>query len=460
MNKILGQYQDKKILVFGAGLSGVNAALFLQLIGAKVSLIDQKKLSEINRYQELIDQGIEVVTESDSADILDNQYDLIVKNPGIPYSTPIVKKAEENQIPIITEVEIASEINQGSLVGVTGSNGKTTTTTMIDEMLSYQEHGQSFKAGNIGISATRIAQKVSSNDVLILELSSFMLLGINTLKPHVAVITNIFSNHLDYHLNRNNYVNAKMRITKNQDANDYLVINYDEKEWQNLAKRTKATVVPFSRLKKTKQGAYQDNNKLYFKDEYIIDAKDVLVPGEQNIENALAAIATAKIYNIKNADIAKVLKTFSGVRHRVQYVLTDDNNIAYYNDSKATDIEATQMAIRGLGDSIVLIAGGLDRGYQFDALIPDFSQHLKGIVLYGETAELMKKAALSSGITKIEVVDNLNDATKVAISIAEKNDTVLLSPANASWDQFDNFEDRGNQFIKEVEQITGKKEGN
>ncbi|MCF6514854.1 UDP-N-acetylmuramoyl-L-alanine--D-glutamate ligase [Lactobacillus sp. S2-2] len=458
MNKGLEIYKNKKILVFGAGLSGVNAALFLQSNGAKVSLIDQKKANEINDYQRLIDNGIKVFTESDSADILENEYELIVKNPGIPYTAPIVKKAKEKNIPIITEVEIASEMNVGGLVGVTGSNGKTTTTTMIDEMLSHKKDGKSFKAGNIGISATQTAQNVSVNDILILELSSFMLLGITDLKPHVAVITNIFSNHLDYHLTRENYINAKMRITENQDENDYLVINFDEKEWENLSKKTKAQVVPFSRLKKTEKGAYQSDGKLYFKDEFIIDVRDIFVPGEQNVENALAAIATAKIYNINNEDIAKVLKTFSGVRHRVQYVLTDNNDISYYNDSKATDIEATQMAIRGLGKSIVLIAGGLDRGYKFDGLVDDFKNHLKGIVLYGQTAQLMKEAALEAGLSKIEIVKDLKEATKTAISIAESKDVVLLSPANASWDQFDNFEDRGNQFISEVEKITKQKE--
>ena len=455
--KQINDYKDKNVLVFGAGLSGTNAAKLLIKLGANVTLTDAKPASEIADFDELVKAGVKVVAGKSPLSLLDN-VDLMVKNPGINYDVPLVKAAEDKKIPVIVEIELAGEIDNAKLIGVTGSNGKTTTTTMIAEMLNAgNEKGKAYRAGNIGISATKVAEKATSNDEIVMELSSFMLLGIITLHPHIAVITNIFENHLDYHKTRENYINAKMQITKNQTADDYLVMNFDREEWRKLSKRSKAKVVPFSVKGNYEDGAYQRDGKLYFRDEYIMKAKDIRIPGEQNVENALAAIAVARLSGVSATEIVKVLKNFGGVRHRNQFVLSS-NGRDFYNDSKATDIEATQMAIEGFKKPIILLAGGLDRGYTFEKLEPDFKKHLNGIVLFGETAQLLKDSAQKAGVPQIKVVDNLDEAVPVAYEMSKPGEIVLLSPANASWDQFPSFEIRGDQYIKDVEKLTGKKE--
>lgn len=455
--KQINDYKDKNVLVFGAGLSGTNAAKLLIKLGANVTLTDAKPASEIADFDELVKAGVKVVAGKSPLSLLDN-VDLMVKNPGINYDVPLVKAAEDKKIPVIVEIELAGEIANAKLIGVTGSNGKTTTTTMIAEMLNAgNEKGKAYRAGNIGISATKVAEKATSNDEIVMELSSFMLLGITTLHPHIAVITNIFENHLDYHKTRENYINAKMQITKNQTADDYLVMNFDREEWRKLSKRSKAKVVPFSVKGNYEDGAYQRDGKLYFRDEYIMKAKDIRIPGEQNVENALAAIAVARLSGVSATEIVKVLKNFGGVRHRNQFVLSS-NGRDFYNDSKATDIEATQMAIEGFKKPIILLAGGLDRGYTFEKLEPDFKKHLNGIVLFGETAQLLKDSSQKAGVPQIKVVDNLDEAVPVAYEMSKPGEIVLLSPANASWDQFPSFEIRGDQYIKDVEKLTGKKE--
>ncbi|MHA8138670.1 UDP-N-acetylmuramoyl-L-alanine--D-glutamate ligase [Lactobacillaceae bacterium Scapto_B20] len=455
--KAVSDYQNKNVLVLGAGKSGINAANLLVQLGASVTVNDAQPADQLDGLDEL-DSSVTVITGGHPSDLLNHHFDLMVKNPGIPYDNVVVKAALAKQLPIITEVELASEINEGDLVCVTGSNGKTTTTTMITEMLNQNcETGHAYAVGNIGVSASKVAEKTTSDDTVVMEISSFMLLGITKLHPHIAVLTNIFANHLDYHKTRENYINAKMRITMNQTSDDYFVVNFDNSEWQTLSQQSKAQVVPFSRLAKSKNGAYEEDGKLYFKGDYIMDADEIRIPGEQNVENALAAIAVAKIIGKSNVAIKHVLTTFGGVRHRVQYVLTADNR-KYYNDSKATDIEATQMALRGFNRPIVLLAGGLDRGYTFDKLVPDFAKHVKAMVLFGETKHLLADAAQKAGVSDVQIVDNLDQAVPMAYKMSAPGDIVLLSPANASWDQFKTFEDRGDQFIRDVEALTGKQE--
>lgn len=240
-----------------------------------------------------------------------------------------------------------------------------------------------------------------------------------------------------------------MNITKNQDENDYFVVNFDTAEWRDLSKRSKAQVVPFSRKGNSKLGAYVQNDKIYFKSEYVMDVKDIKLPGEQNVENALAAIAVAKIKGVDNNSIKSVLSKFNGVRHRVQYVLEADGR-KIYNDSKATDIEATQMALNGFDEPIVLLAGGLDRGYKFDKLVPNLSKNVKAVVLFGETKHLLKDAAEKAGVENIKLVDNIDQAVPIAYKFSEPGDVILLSPANASWDQFNTFEERGDRFIHDI----------
>lgn len=456
--KKITDYQNKNVLVLGAGKSGSNAAKTLVELGAKVTLNDAKPASELPELAELSDLGVDVIAGGHPQSIIDATFDLLVKNPGIPYDNPVVQSAIEHKTKIITEVELAFQITDAEIIAVTGSNGKTTTTTMITKILNEERpKGHAYVAGNIGVPATMVAAKATADDTIVMELSSFMLLGIETLRPHVAVLTNIFENHLDYHKTRENYVNAKMRITLNQTPDDYFVVNYDKQEWRDLSERSAAQVVPFARTSEIMTGAYEQNGKLYYNQEFIMNADDIKVPGKQNVENALAAIAVAKILGKSNLAISNVLETFTGVRHRSQFVL-EANGRRYYNDSKATDIEATQMALEGFNRPIVLLAGGLDRGYTFERLVPQFKEHVKAAVVFGETAELMTDALKQAGVTNIKKVNDVKAAVPVAYSLSDDGDIILLSPANASWDQYPNFEVRGDEFINAVETLTNQKE--
>ena len=320
--KMIEKYRGKKVLVLGLGKSGVNAAKLLKKLGAEVTVNDKNTPSDLTQVNELKNEGIEVITGSHPLELLEN-IDLMVKNPGIPYTNVLVSGAKDKGIKIITEPELAFEISDARFVGVTGTNGKTTTTTMISLMLNQgQTEGKAYVAGNIGVPASQVAQEATNKDTIVTELSSFQLLGITEYHPKVAVLTNIYEAHIDYHGTRENYVNAKMRIVMNQTEDDYFVVNWDNEEWQELSQRSKAKIIPFSRLGKSKKGAYVADGYLFYKEDKIMPVADIKVPGTHNVENALAAIAVAKIFGKSNEDIKEVLTTFSGVRHRTQYVTT------------------------------------------------------------------------------------------------------------------------------------------
>lgn len=456
--KEITDYQNKKVIVLGLAKSGVHAALLLHKLGALVTVNDIKPLSENPSAQELVEAGIRVIAGSHPLALLDEDFSVMVKNPGIPYTNPMVKRAQELNIPIITEPELAYEVLEGEFIGVTGTNGKTTTTTLINLMLNEGlKAPRSFVAGNIGVPASEVAQTIKADQIMVTELSSFQLLGTTELKPHIAVLTNIYEAHLDYHGNRHNYIEAKMNLVKNQTATDYFVVNWDTEEWRELSQRTQAQVVPFSRQGLSHEGSYVQDGLIYFKEEQICPVAIIKIPGQHNVENALAAVAVAKIKGVSNEAIANVLRTFSGVRHRIQFV-EEWQGRRFYNDSKATNIEATTVALQSFEQPIVLIAGGLDRGFVFDELVPLIKKDVKAMVVYGETADLMKDAGEKAGLSTIIKVNNLVEATQQAVKLSEPNEIVLLSPAAASWDQFKTFEDRGDLFIKTVEEITGKVE--
>lgn len=451
-------YQNKKVLVLGLAKSGVHAALLLHKLGALVTVNDKKPLSENVEAQQLVEEGIRVIAGSHPLALLDEDFSLMVKNPGIPYSNPMVQRAQELKLPIITEPELAYEVLEGEMVAVTGSNGKTTTTTLISLMLNEsQPTPRAFVAGNIGVPATEVAQKIEPGQTMVTELSSFQLLGTTELDPHIAVLTNIYEAHLDYHGNRHNYVEAKMNIVKNQTPEDYFVVNWDNEEWRGLSQRTRGQIVPFSRQNLSQEGSYLQDGWLYFRGEKICTAKTIKIPGQHNVENALAAIAVAKLKGVSNQAIINVLSTFAGVRHRIQFVEEWENR-RFYNDSKATNIEATTVALQSFEQPLDLIAGGLDRGFVFDELVPLLKKHVRTMVVYGETADLMRDAGEKAGLEKIVKVDDLVVATQEAINLSKPDEVILLSPAAASWDQFHTFEERGDLFIKTVEQLTNQVE--
>lgn len=449
--KHITNFANKKVLVLGLAKSGESAARLLDKLGAIVTVNDGKPFEENPAAQSLLEEGIKVVTGGHPLELLDEDFELMVKNPGIRYDNPMVKKALEKEIPVITEVELAYLISDAPIIGITGSNGKTTTTTMIAEVLTAG--GQSgLLSGNIGFPASQVATTATKNDTLVMELSSFQLMGIETFHPEIAVITNLMPTHIDYHGSFENYVAAKWNIQKNMSKSDFLVLNFNQTLAKELAAKTQATVVPFSTTEKV-DGAYLEGNMLTFRREPVMAADELGVPGSHNVENALATIAVAKLRGIENQVIKETLAGFGGVKHRLQYV-GEINHVKFYNDSKSTNILATQKALSGFDNSkVILIAGGLDRGNEFDELVPDI-QGLKKMVILGESAARVKRAADKAGVSYMGAAD-VKDATQKAFAEAQAGDIVLLSPANASWDMYPNFEVRGDEFIATFEELKG-----
>ena len=449
--KHITNFANKKVLVLGLAKSGESAARLLDKLGAIVTVNDGKPFEENPAAQSLLEEGIKVVTGGHPLELLDEDFELMVKNPGIRYDNPMVKKALEKEIPVITEVELAYLISDAPIIGITGSNGKTTTTTMIAEVLTAG--GQSgLLSGNIGFPASQVATTATKNDTLVMELSSFQLMGIETFHPEIAVITNLMPTHIDYHGSFENYVAAKWNIQKNMSKSDFLVLNFNQTLAKELAAKTQATVVPFSTTEKV-DGAYLEGNMLTFRGEPVMAADELGVPGSHNVENALATIAVTKLRGIENQVIKETLAGFGGVKHRLQYV-GEINHVKFYNDSKSTNILATQKALSGFDNSkVILIAGGLDRGNEFDELVPDI-QELKKMVILGESAARVKRAADKAGVSYMDAAD-VKDATQKAFAEAQAGDIVLLSPANASWDMYPNFEVRGDEFIASFEELKG-----
>ena len=448
------KFEHKRVLVIGLAKSGVAVAKLLLHQGAIVTVNDRIPLEENSDAKSLIEEGIRVLAGSHPVDLLEEHFDFVVKNPGIPYHNCMVEAAIKKGIPVYTEVEIAYQLLEGLIIGITGSNGKTTTTTLASLMLkeSFPER-QVYAAGNIGIPLSQLAEQSTKEDIYVSELSSFQLMGIDQFKPKIACIVNIFSAHLDYHGTREEYIKAKLQLTKNQTEEDYLVYNADYPELITLIEgHTKATLVPFSRKNILEFGASVEGDYICFNGEKVIPVSTIQVPGTQNVENVLAAVAIAKLAGATNEGIQKAVQNFHGVKHRTQFV-KEVNKRRFYNDSKATNIIATQTALRSFtNQSVILIAGGLDRGNGFDELVPDLKA-VSGIVLYGETKEKLQEAAKVAGIPVIQVVNTLEEATKKAYEISKEDNIILLSPACASWDQFKNFEIRGDEFIRVVENL-------
>ena len=449
--KVIDQFKNKKVLVLGLAKSGESAARLLDKLGAIVTVNDGKPFEENPAAQSLLEEGIKVVTGGHPLELLDEDFALMVKNPGIPYSNPMIEKALAKGIPVLTEVELAYLISDAPIIGITGSNGKTTTTTMVAEVLTAG--GQNgLLSGNIGFPASQVATTATKNDTLVMELSSFQLMGIETFHPEIAVITNLMPTHIDYHGSFEEYVAAKWNIQNNMTKTDFLVLNFNQTLAKELASKTQATVVPFSTQERV-DGAYLEGNVLMFRGEAIMAADELGVPGSHNVENALATIAVAKLRGIENQVIKEILAGFGGVKHRLQYV-GEMNHVKFYNDSKSTNILATQKALSGFENSkVILIAGGLDRGNEFDELIPDI-QGLKKMIILGESAVRVKRAAAKADVSYIDATD-VKDATRKAFAEAQAGDIILLSPANASWDMYPNFEVRGDEFITTFEELKG-----
>ncbi|HEY0222023.1 MAG TPA: UDP-N-acetylmuramoyl-L-alanine--D-glutamate ligase [Lactovum miscens] len=443
--KKIHEFKDKKVLVLGLGKSGTSAAKILHELGAQVTVNDAADMSA----PELEALGIKVVTGSHPIELIE-EAELLVKNPGIRYDNVIVERAQARQIPIYTDIELAYLISEAPMIALTGTNGKTTTTTLVAQILNESGHLARL-AGNIGFPASSVASEAKADETVVIETSSFQLMGTVRFHPHIAVITNIYSTHLDYHGSQENYEAAKWNIQKNMTAMDFLILNFNqEKMRQDYAKKTNATVVPIS-TEQVVNGAYLQDGKLYFKGEFIINKVDLSLPGDHNVENALLAIATTKLSGAKNEAIKHVLSTFKGVRHRLQFMGVVQGRLAY-NDTEATNILATKKALTGFDHSkLWVFVGGLDRGNEFDEL-EDSLKDIKGLIISGETTNKFVALAEKMNIP-YHVTENVVTGLNEIFYQTEIGDTLLLSPACASWDQYKNAEQRGDLFIEAFEKL-------
>ena len=433
--------EDKDVLVLGLAKSGYEAAKLLTKLGAIVTVNDGKDLSQDPHAKDWETMGVTVVDGGHPLSLLDKS-PMIVKNPGIPYHLPILIEAQKRGLKIVTEVELSYLVSEAPIIAVTGTNGKTTTTSLIGDMFSKSRLTGRL-SGNIGYVASKVAQDTHPDEYLITELSSFQLLGIDKYRPHIAIITNIYSAHLDYHGTLENYQNAKKQIYKNQTADDYLICNYHQRHLIE-SEQLKAKTLYFSTQQEV-DGIYIKDNFIIYKGVRIINIDDLVLPGEHNLENILAAVLASLLAGVPVKAIIDSLTTFSGIEHRLQYIGTNRTN-KYYNDSKATNTLATQFALNSFNQPIIWLCGGLDRGNDFDELIP-YMKHVRVMVVFGETQEKFVKLGTSQGKYVIKATD-VTDAVDKVQDVIEPNDVVLLSPACASWDQYQTFEERGDKFIE------------
>ena len=446
--------KTQSLVVLGAGESGVGTAILAKKKGYDVFVSDLGSI--VDKYKKvLLHNNLQFEENKHSEDKILTA-DVVMKSPGIPETVPLVVKLKEKGIPIISEIEFADKFSDASIVGITGSNGKTTTTLLLSYILNKAKLNVG-TAGNVGDSfALQIANK--NRDLYVLELSSFQLDGIIKFAPHIAIITNISPDHLDrYEYKYQNYINSKFRITKKQTVNDYLIYDADDKAIQKWLKnnKTEAKLLPFTLGGKIQEeGAYVKDNKIIIElnqNIFTMGIQNLALLGKHNVKNSMAATMAATLLKVRKDTIRQSLSDFEGVEHRLENVLKI-NGVQYINDSKATNINATYYALESMNAPTVWIVGGVDKGNDYEELLPYVNEKVKAIICLGiDNGKI--KAAFSNVIDLIIETQGAEEAVKVAYKIAEKGDNVLLSPACASFDLFDNYEDRGRQFKNAVRQL-------
>lgn len=429
--------------------SGYSAAKLLDLHNNTIVITDSKEQNQ-EHVKELEDKGIRVVISESPEELLDGSYDFVIKNPGIKINHPVCEKARELNIPITNEVEVAYDFlpKDIKIIGISGSNGKTTTTTLIYNML--KEAGlPAVLGGNIGYPVCSLVENVKSGDVLVLEISSHQLNDIINFKTDISVLTNLSEVHIDHFGTYENYKAQKVKIFNRHTNKDIGIINLDNVDSMAYDKKINSNKLYFS-INNKNANAHIEDEYICYNGEKIVKLDDILVKGNHNYENIMCAIMVVKQFGVKNEIVKNVLRQFKGVEHRLEFV-RNINGISFYNDSKATNVKSTQVALSAFSNPTVLLLGGLDRGHSFEGLKP-FLGNTKLIVCYGETKSRIKEFASSVGI-KCVAMEKLESATKVAYENSVSGDTILLSPACASWDQYEKFEDRGNEFKRIVNEL-------
>lgn len=438
--------QNKRALVVGLGKSGVASALFLKAQGAAVTVSDARPKEQLGKeIPMLLDHGIAVETGGHGERTFRGQ-DLIVVSPGVPSDAPPLMQARTLGEPVIGEIELAAQFLPGRIVAITGSNGKTTTTTLTGEIITASGF-PAVVGGNIGTPAISLVERVKPETFVVLEVSSFQLETIQTFHPKVAIILNITPDHLDRHHTLAAYIAAKARIFENQKANDFAVLNADDPTCVELASSVRSQVFWFSRKKEVVQGAYVAEGRILFRDlsgnREIMPLSEISLKGAHNVENVLAAVCAAALLSCPNGKIREAIRDFKAVEHRLEYAGTV-RGVEYYNDSKATNVDATMKAIESFPGNIHLILGGKDKGSDYSAMNNLLKKRVKCVYTIGAAAEKIESQI--KGAAPISYAGTLDVAVRQAAENAQAGDVVVLAPACASFDQFQNYEHRGKVF--------------
>lgn len=451
---------EKKVLVAGTGKSGICATELLLRNDNKVVLFDSNdKLipEEIIAKLNVADTtNVEVKLGELTKDIID-ECSIMVISPGIRVDADFVNEVRNAGLPIWSEIELAYYYEKGVVAAITGTNGKTTTTTLVGEIMKAHNEN-TFVVGNIGIPYTSVSDKTTKDSCSVAEISSFQLETIIKFKPHVSAILNVTPDHLDRHYTFENYANCKADITKNQDESDYVILNHDDPETMKLVPRISTRKVFFSRIEKLEEGVYVDGEAIYISEnglkKKVMCLSEIKLLGDHNLENYLAAIGITYYMGVDIETIKKVCEEFRGVAHRIEYVKTV-KGVEYYNDSKGTNPDAAIKGIKAMKCKTYLIGGGYDKHSEYDEWIEAFDNKVKYLVLIGQTADKIEQCAKRHGFNNVIKMENLKDAVEFCSKNAEPGEAVLLSPACASWGMFDNYEQRGDlfkEYVKELEE--------
>ena len=442
------EYGDKHILVLGAGASGIGASWVLAQVGAHVVLNDYKPVTlPADEEKRLVSAGVDIITGRQDESLLDG-VDRIVISPGISLDIPIVKAAQTRGIDVVSEVEVAYELSKSPIVAVTGTNGKTTTTTLLTKVL--EGTGNPVRVGgNIGDSLSEVAYSMPADGFLVAELSSYQLETIKHFRPIGAIMLNITPDHLARHKTMENYIAAKERIFENQLSTDFMVLNIDDPIVADMEHRVPSHILKISQYQVVPDGAYYDKGQCYVtkdgKAKPVIGSDDIHIPGSHNIENILTVIALTYALGVPVETIHRIISEFHGVEHRLERVKTIDG-VTFYNDSKATNVDSVVKALESFDQSVILLAGGHDKMTPLEDFMQLVKDHTKAVIFMGEAADRFENAAKEAGVQPIYRASSMKDAVEQGYKLADQGDIVLLSPACSSFDWYSCFEERGDDF--------------
>lgn len=445
-------FLEKNVVVVGAGKSGIGAVTLLHTLGANIILFDGNEKADINALKEQVTSfNVKEVYVGKIPEDVVKSTQMLVLSPGVPTDTEFVDEFRKNGTVILGEIELGYQVAKGKLIGITGTNGKTTTTTLVGQIME-EYFGNTFVVGNIGNPYTLEALKTTDDSVTVAEISSFQLETVVDFRPNVSAILNVTPDHLNRHHTMENYAGAKETIAINQNENDTCVLNYENEYTREFGKRCKAKVLYFSSQRKLLNGYYLDNDEIVVAKDgeeiRLMNIHDMNLVGICNVENVMAAIAISNAMGIPYENIISCVKRFKAVEHRIEFVATK-NGVDYYNDSKGTNPDAAIQGIKAMCKPTVLIGGGYDKENEYDEWIEAFDGKVKLFVLIGQTKEKIAKCAKEHGFDKIVMADTFEEAMEICIKNANPGDAVLLSPACASWGMFPNYEVRG-QIFKEI----------